>query len=557
MLRSFIEHHLAHLLDSRRAARRPPTRHLIALRGVLVASTVLLLFLGFMTNMAHGQVQAGVVHLYYFYDPDCSVCAETHREVLEPLLAAYGDRLVVDERSIAQAADFELLLDLEQRFQVLSGGIPEVVIGQDVLIGAGEISARLQERIEHYLAQGGVQLPTAAAAVAPTLTPSTQATAVEVRATPSQQPSASPTSAAVDLPPIHMAYFYQPGCDICERAEHDVQYVLDRYPQVKVRRFNVKEETALSQYLCVRAGVPEDMHLTAPMLFVANAFLAGAQIRGRAIEALIQPYLETGSAEPWADWEAQKGSAEGQIVERFRSLSLLTVIGAGLLDGVNPCAFATMIFLISYLAVRKRKGRELLATGAAFTLGVFLTYLGVGLGFLRFLASLPMLATVGRWLNAVTALLCLVLAVGSFADYRKAREGRLEDMSLKLPERMRGWSRRLIREGSAATSFVLASFLLGMVVSLIELACTGQVYLPTIVFVLGVPGWRAMATVALVTYNVMFIVPLVVVFLLVYFGTTSQQLIRWMTRRTAAIKLGTAVLFVLLAVWLGYSLVAM
>ncbi len=555
MLRSLVAQHVARSMHARSANRWHPTGQGVADRSRLAACLALLLLLSLVAYTVPAQAQSSVVRLYYFYDPDCSICAETHREVLEPLLTAYGERLVVDERSIAEAADFELLLDLEQRLGVLSGGIPEVVIGQEVLIGPDEIRVRLQERIEHYLAQGGVELPTIAAVVAPTVT-SAVAWAAEVVATPLPQPSASPTSAGVALPPIHMAYFYQPGCDICARAEHDLQYVVDRYPQVKVRRFNAKEETALSQYLCARAGVPEDKYLTAPMVFVGSGYVGADEMGGRALEALVQPYVETGAAEPWAGFDAQKAAAEGQIVERFRSLSLLTVVGAGLLDGVNPCAFATMIFLVSYLAVRKRKGRELLATGAAFTLGVFLTYLGVGLGFLRFLASLPGLATVGRWLNGITMLLCLGLAVGSFVDYRKAREGRLEDMSLKLPERMRGWSRRLIREGSAATSFVLASFLLGMVVSLIELACTGQVYLPTIVFVLGVPGWRTMATLALVTYNVMFIVPLVVVFLVVYFGTTSQQLLRWMTRRTAAIKLGTVILFVLLAVWLGYGVIA-
>jgi len=90
----------------------------------------------------------------------------------------------------------------------------------------------------------------------------------------------------------------------------------------------------------------------------------------------------------------------------------------------------------------------------------------------------------------------------------------------------------------------------------VELACTGQVYLPTIIFVLGLPDWRARATLALVVYNLMFILPLVAVFLLVYFGTTSQQLTGWMQRRAAAVKLGMAVLFLLLAAWLGYSIIS-
>jgi len=62
------------------------------------------------------------------------------------------------------------------------------------------------------------------------------------------------------------------------------------------------------------------------------------------------------------------------------------------------------------------------------------------------------------------------------------------------------------------------------VVSIVELACTGQVYLPTIIFVLGLPQWRARAALALVAYNLMFVTPLIVVFLLAYFGTTSSSL---------------------------------
>jgi len=228
-----------------------------------------------------------------------------------------------------------------------------------------------------------------------------------------------------------------------------------------------------------------------------------------------------------------------------------------LLDGVNPCAFATMIFLISYLSFRKREGRELLFTGAAFTLGVFLTYLGVGFGFLKFLTALPFLNVIGKWVYGVTALICLALAWGSIADYRKAKEGRLEDMSLKLPERMRGWIKTLIREGSGAKRFVLSSFALGFGVSIVELACTGQVYLPTIIFVLGIPEWRAQASLALVLYNLMFIIPLVVVFLVVYYGTTSQQLIDWMTKHASTVKLGMAALFLVLAGWMAYSVLAL
>jgi cytochrome c biogenesis protein CcdA len=536
-------------------------------RGQLVAIMLLALLV---TTAARGmEIRTdAVVRFFYFYDPDCSVCEEVHREFLEPLLAAYGDQVVVDERNIAETDNFELLLRLEQEFQVVSVSIPEVFIGEDALVGPEQIRDQLKERIDHYLAQGGVDLPAIPALAAPTGTPTrpcpecdeihqAEKTAAASKVTPS--PGQTPTSAVgvPEKPPIHAAYFYQTGCGECDRAESDIKYIEEKYPQVKVQRFDVKEDGALNEYLSLRAGVPAEKHLTAPALFVGDGYLLGDTIGASAIEALIQPYLRSGVAEPWAGWEANQEAVEKTIVDRFRSLGIWTVIGAGLLDGVNPCAFATMIFLVSYLAIRKREGPELLAAGAAFTAGVFLAYLGVGLGLLKFLTALPILNVIGKWIYGVTLVLCLALAWGSFVDYRKAREGHLQDMSLKLPDRLRGWIRRLIREGSRARNFVLASLLLGLAVSIVELACTGQVYLPTIVFVLGIPEWRTRAALALLVYNVMFIVPLIGVFLLVYFGTTSKQLTSWMTRHAAAVKLGTAALFLLMAGWLGYSLVAL
>jgi hypothetical protein len=90
-----------------------------------------------------------------------------------------------------------------------------------------------------------------------------------------------------------------------------------------------------------------------------------------------------------------------------------------------------------------------------------------------------------------------------------------------------------------------------VVVSLLELACTGQVYLPTIIFVVSQPTMRVRALPFLVLYNLLFILPLVVVFILVYYGTAgSKQLMRFLEERAAVVKLGMAFLFAGLAIWL-------
>ena len=138
-------------------------------------------------------------------------------------------------------------------------------------------------------------------------------------------------------------------------------------------------------------------------------------------------------------------------------------------------------------------------------------------------------------------------------DY-KARRGEHQAMTLRIPLQLRRRMNRVIREGAQARAFVPVAFTTGFVVSIIELACTGQVYLPTIIFVMGVPEMQGKAFLYLLLYNLAFILPLVVVFGLAYFGTTSEQLGVFINRRTATIKLGTALLFLVLAGWLFITL---
>jgi cytochrome c biogenesis protein CcdA len=188
--------------------------------------------------------------------------------------------------------------------------------------------------------------------------------------------------------------------------------------------------------------------------------------------------------------------------------------------------------------------------GGCSSTGVFLTYLGVGVGLLKALAALPFLPAISRYLYGLTALLCLILAIGSLYDWYQMRQGRPEEMKLKLPTGLRRRINQVIREGANVRAIAAVAFVTGAVISLIELACTGQVYLPTIVFVLGVPELRVRGLFYLLVYNILFVTPLVIVFLLAYWGTASEQLGQFINRRTGAIKLATGGLFLLLGAWM-------
>jgi hypothetical protein len=236
-------------------------------------------------------------------------------------------------------------------------------------------------------------------------------------------------------------------------------------------------------------------------------------------------------------------SAEKSIISRFKSLGPYAIITAGLVDGVNPCAFATIIFFMSYLALVGRKGRELLYVGITFTTAVFLTYFLVGLGVFQFIQSLSVFSLFSRILYMLIAALAFVLGLLSLYDFIKARRGEIKEIVLQLPKFLKQRIHRTIREKTRTERFVLAAFVAGGVVSLLELACTGQVYLPTLCFVVGEPGLRTNAISYLALYNVMFILPLAAVFGLTYFGTTSMALANVMQKNVALIKLLTGILF--------------
>ena len=222
------------------------------------------------------------------------------------------------------------------------------------------------------------------------------------------------------------------------------------------------------------------------------------------------------------------------------------VLGAGLLDGINPCAFATIIFLLSYLQVARRSPKEILMVGIAFIAAVFLAYFSIGLvfhGLVEWLSEqtgFHWIRTGMTWLFAGFALLVAIL---SLRDGIRASRGNLQDMTLQLPGFLKTRIRGVIRKGARSRSFVIAAFLSGIVISFLELACTGQVYAP-IVFKIQQGSLDAVRY--LLFYNLAFITPLVIIFLLAYRGMTSATLIKFQEKHTATVKFATAALFLLL-----------
>ncbi len=224
---------------------------------------------------------------------------------------------------------------------------------------------------------------------------------------------------------------------------------------------------------------------------------------------------------------------------RFENFALPAVIVAGLLDGLNPCAISTLVFFMSLLAVstRLRQGcggqevrkSRLLVLGASYCLASFLTYLTLGFGLLRVLhlfSGFTVFRSTVEW--GMVAVL-LSLAFLSFRDalrFRKSHDS--HDVALQLSTGMKKRIHSVMRRGLGVGSVILGGLLIGTAVTALESVCTGQVYVPTLVLILKNNALaESRAWLYLLVYNLMFILPLVLTFIAVYFGLRTETLLRW------------------------------
>ena len=484
----------------------------------------------------------------FFYSKSCSHCQTVHDEIVMPFIDQYGENIELWMLPVDVPINYEALLTVENAYQVQADqrGLPTILVGDQLIIGEDQSNAELETALTNLISS-----PHAQAAVLSELDFSAlqngEAEFGELGVCTVDDPSACETGQ-----PIYAAYFYQVGCKSCSRAEADLIYLQSKYPNLIIEEYNIYDQAGLGEWLAKDAGRADDFH--SPALFInSQAWIGEEEITPQSIEQALIQYADSGAPQYWKDYD--ESTANAGMVERFQSMGWLTVVVAGLIDGLNPCAFATLIFFISYLTISGRKGKQIIFVGISFTLGVFLAYLAIGLGFYKVLDLLGnWLKIIGQWVIGLTGVFCLVLAVFALLDYFKARKGDIGDMALNLPHALRMRINSVIREGKSTRFYALGAFGTGLVISVLELACTGQIYLPTIIFVSSIPEMKLQAFSYLLLYNLLFIVPLIVVFILAYYGTTSKDLTRFLQKNAAKVKLGMVVLFLGLGGWLILSL---
>lgn len=219
-------------------------------------------------------------------------------------------------------------------------------------------------------------------------------------------------------------------------------------------------------------------------------------------------------------------------------LTLPIVLGAALIDSINPCAIGVMLFLASVLLKASAKKKALLRFGAIYVATVYVVYTLSGLGLIWFQSTLirrGFAEIVGTIVGVLVTLLGLI-ELKDFFWYKKG-------ISLEIAPRYKEKITKM-----AGKISLLGVITIGAFVAMVELPCTGGPYL-AITAILA-KSFDSRALFYLLLYNFIFVLPLLVILLMLYFGASTLKLKQWRQTKRKWMNLASGLLMISLGVLL-------
>jgi len=352
-----------------------------------------------------------------------------------------------------------------------------------------------------------------------------------------------------DKPTVYL--FYSSHCGACAKLGEEYMPRLEKKygDKIIIDKQNIAEARAMSMLLRLCDLYKKAKPVT-PSALIGNNFLTGASNIKDNLEKHLDDILagRQANANIVSSWKDL--AYLNTLMTFFKKVTIATVLLTGLVDGVNPCAFAVIAFFVSFLAVYGYRRREILIVGAAYCSAVFLTYILLGMGMFEVLYRVSGFIVLRKAFYYVVAALCFILFALALYDYLKFRKtGTGDGMVLQLPKFLKKNIHIMIgnnlrdKKGSGVWGLLVTSFVVGMGVALLEGACTGQLYLPAIAMISQSTQVKYQAWGYLLAYNLMFILPLVFVFGCSLWGVNSRVFSDFLKCHLGRIKAAMAVIF--------------
>ena len=203
------------------------------------------------------------------------------------------------------------------------------------------------------------------------------------------------------------------------------------------------------------------------------------------------------------------------------SITLPTVLVAGVVDGINPCAFTVLLLFITALLTSVQVGAQsvnairmrILARGGIYIAAIFVTYLALGVGLLQTIGLFTRQHLPAR----LGALFAILFGLWMLKDFFLPNWG----WRLQAPGKVGA-----LAHGAAQKATVPALIVGGFLIGLCTVPCSGAVYLG-VLSLLALQPSALLGYTFLVLYNLVFVLPLIVILVAASARPTLNRLAHW------------------------------
>lgn len=322
---------------------------------------------------------------------------------------------------------------------------------------------------------------------------------------------------AADLP--ELIIFYSQYCPHCEKEQGFLTELTQKYPNLKIKKFQVdnnKDNQKLFQQTAKQLGIEQ---LGVPLTVIGNQYFLGYEndtTTGQAIELAIQKAFSSTKPKPVITSVMSSDSDNlpqtitvpifGTLKITDLSLPVLTII-IGALDGFNPCAMWTLVFLISLLLGIKNRSKM-------WVLGLTFIITSAVIYFLFLAAWLNFFLLVGytTWVRYLIAVVAMGAGGYYLYDYWKNNNGSCRVMANQNRQQFFTRLKTVVNKKQFLLAF-LGIIVLAIAVNMVELLCSAglpAVYTRVLSYA-KLPVWQYYGYLGL--YIIVFMLDDIIVFL--------------------------------------------
>jgi len=215
-------------------------------------------------------------------------------------------------------------------------------------------------------------------------------------------------------------------------------------------------------------------------------------------------------------------------------LTLPLVISTGLLDSLNPCAISLLLLYIALMFRMHKTHARIVEFGLFYIISIYVTYLFIGMGLLR---VFHLFGTPGFFAKA-GAIIAITFGLLNMKEYFFPNAPFKIRIPLNARQKASEWAHK---------ATIPAAIVLGALVGICEFPCSGAVYLAVLGYLRAKESF-ANGVLYLLLYNLMFVLPLVVIYLAATNKVVVEKMTNWQEQNGRKFHLILAALMIALGV---------